>query len=106
MRPDPQAVGWDALARDKDWGRERACFAAPPTNLIARVIAKARYDHATVLLVTPAWGTAPWWSEPIAGSEHAQMKFGANESNLICRNGLNPARWPGKMATVTLLSHP
>ena len=104
MRPDPQAAGWDALSKEKNWGREGICFAAPPTHLIAKVVAKAQYDRASVILVTPAWGTAPWWAALLAGSEHKQMEFEANERNFVRRNGLDPTRWPGRMATATLLS--
>ena len=50
--PDPQAEATDALLQD--WRHLRG-YANPPWNLVGRVLAKAREQEATLVLVAPIW---------------------------------------------------
>uniref|UniRef100_A0A914YL49 Reverse transcriptase domain-containing protein n=1 Tax=Panagrolaimus superbus TaxID=310955 RepID=A0A914YL49_9BILA len=60
FNPDPNAEGTDAFAHNwKDFN----AYAFPPFNLVGRTIQKARADKANLILVTPAWLSAPYWPQ-------------------------------------------
>ena len=58
---DPKAMAQDAFKQD--WSKLGVCWANPPFHLIARVLAKASQDKATLLLVTPVWRSKPWMAK-------------------------------------------
>ena len=57
-RPDPFAVGTDAL--QMPWWSERG-YAFPPFALIGRCLRKIHQEGCSVILVAPVWVTQPWY---------------------------------------------
>ena len=57
-RPDPYAVGTDAL--QVPWTRWRG-YAFPPFALISKVLRKVREERSTILLIAPVWESQPWY---------------------------------------------
>ena len=57
--PDPDAIAYDALIHP--WGKIKG-YAFPPFCLIARCLKKIRLEETTILLITPAWTTQPWYT--------------------------------------------
>ena len=57
-RPDPNAVGTDAL--QLPWDRWVG-YAFPPFCLIGRCLKKVREDKASLVLVAPVWRSQPWY---------------------------------------------
>lgn len=57
-RPDPNAIGTDAL--QLPWDKWKA-YAFPPFCLISRCLRKIREDRASVVLVAPVWQSQPWY---------------------------------------------
>ena len=57
-RPDPDAVGTDAL--QFLWSNWEG-YAFPPFCLIGRCIKKIREDGATLIMVAPVWRSQPWY---------------------------------------------
>jgi len=62
-KEDTGAVGVNAF--DFYWHPKIMFYANPPWTLIERVLEKIIEDKATVVLVTPRWTKAPWWSQII-----------------------------------------
>uniref|UniRef100_A0AC34F4H4 Reverse transcriptase domain-containing protein n=1 Tax=Panagrolaimus sp. ES5 TaxID=591445 RepID=A0AC34F4H4_9BILA len=60
FNPDPNAEGTDAFAHN--W-KDLNAYAFPPFNLVGRTIQKAKADKANLILVTPAWISAPFWPQ-------------------------------------------
>ncbi len=59
-RPDPYSQATDAL--QQKWSH-LSPYAFPPFSLVGRVIAKVRAEKVTMVLITPAWQTQPWYSQ-------------------------------------------
>ena len=57
-RPDPGAVGTDAL--QLTWNKGTA-YAFPPFCLIGRCLKKVREERASLVLVAPIWRSQPWY---------------------------------------------
>jgi hypothetical protein len=57
-RPDPMAMATDTFTLD--WAELRA-YANPPWNLIGRVLAQTRRQHAELVLVVPVWRAQGWY---------------------------------------------
>ena len=58
--PDEEAAAVDALTTP--WNRWKHLYIFPPTNLIAKVIAKmSDYPAETLVLVTPDFPSKPWF---------------------------------------------
>ena len=102
FRPDPFAMGMDALSDDKDWSIETA-YAAPPPHLIPRCLAKIRRDKATVLMIVPHWPEGPWWQTFRNMRISTIFPFPINDSNIIKGFGENPQKL-GKEAVAAVLS--
>lgn len=60
-RPDPLAEGVDAFAQAWRPSRVGLALAFPPPLLARRVIQKAAWEKAQVILVLPAHTSAAWW---------------------------------------------
>ena len=58
-RPDPNAVGTDALLLP--WEKWEG-YAFPPFCLIGRCLKKIREERASLILVAPVWRAQPWYS--------------------------------------------
>ena len=57
-RPDLAAIATDAFTLN--WAELRA-YANPPWNLIGRVLAQTRRQHAELVLVAPVWKAQGWY---------------------------------------------
>ena len=57
-RPDPSAMGTDAL--QTPWIRWKG-YAFPPFALISKVLRKVREEGSTILLIAPVWESQPWY---------------------------------------------
>ena len=57
-RPDPNAIGTDAL--QLQWNKWIA-YAFPPFCLIGRCLRKVREEKASLVLVAPIWRSQPWY---------------------------------------------
>ena len=104
FRPDPQALDFDALSADKDWAKEKG-YAAPPSHLVGKVLAKIRRDGAKVLLVAPLWPHARWWNLPIWQSAMRKWHYviPMNDSTVSAGQGRDPKRWPGAAAIAAVV---
>ena len=90
---------WAPLARNKG-----VCYAHPPYLLIPRVLRRVLDEKITLVLVTPAWPSQPWWPllllaavcEPVLlpDSAHAMLPpgFPANQQ-----------KWPGRWRMIAWL---
>ena len=104
LNPDPEALDFDALSEDKDWGSFSTCYAAPPTRLIPKMLRKIASSGARVIAFLPKWPSAPWWSTILrlaGGSKMLEIKL--SHSTIIKGQGINPLLWPGKTAVAVLL---
>lgn len=57
-RPDPNAIGTDALQIPWD---KYSGYAFPPFCLIGKCLRKAREERASLLLIAPVWRSQPWY---------------------------------------------
>jgi hypothetical protein len=73
LNPAPEAMDFDALSEDKDWGTFTTCYAAPPTRLIPKVLGKIASSGARVIAFLPKWPSAPWWSTIVRLARGSQM---------------------------------
>lgn len=111
FRPDPSALDFDALSRDKNWATERG-YVAPPVNMVTRVLGKAKADRATILLVVPHWPSSMWWPAlappPLGNRVSELLTFPVTtqgpHQTMVQGRGRNPATWPGQQAAAAVLS--
>ena len=104
LNPDPEALDFDALSEDKDWGSFTTCYAAPPTRLIPKMLRKIASSGARVIAFLPKWPSAPWWSTILRLARGSQMlEIKLSHSTIIKGQGINPLLWPGKTAVAVLL---
>jgi hypothetical protein len=99
FRSEAGSSGVDALVQD--WVAERAVWACPPINQVAKVIRKS--EGADVALCVPAWPSAHWWPRLLARAdpEYIVLKPGAVEiSSSAGRLPRGADRW--KMAVFKL----
>ena len=87
----PEAVGTNAFAFS--WSNLRV-YAFPPPVLIGRTIQKAIREDASLILVTPAWPSAPFWPN-LAGKAEGPVLIQRNKVDII----------PGRRHTVDLTTH-
>ena len=52
LNPDPRALDFDALSEEKNWADFSVCYAAPPTKLVPKMLAKIISTRARVLAFT------------------------------------------------------
>ena len=65
-KPDPHSLTTDAMQQEWNQG---ILYAFPPVSLIQRVLCKIAKDKvSTVILITPAWQTQPWYPNLLAMS--------------------------------------
>jgi len=57
-RPDPEAIGTDAL--QLNWTNWRG-YAFPPFCLIGKCLRKVREEKASLILIAPVWRSQPWY---------------------------------------------
>ena len=108
-RPDPGALDFDALSQEKDWSALGVCWAAPPTKLIPKAIAKAERDQATVIFVVPDWPTAPWTHKLLSlarAAGHQTWTVTLSRHTVTPRTGENPLQWHGGRARIAVVAPP
>ena len=59
-KPDPGSQATDAL--QQKWSHLYP-YAFPPFSLVGRVVAKVRVEKVSMILITPAWQTQPWYGQ-------------------------------------------
>ena len=65
-KPDPHSLATYAMQQEWNQG---ILYAFPPFSLIQRVLCKiAKENVSTVILITPAWQTQPWYPNLLAMS--------------------------------------
>ena len=101
FRPDPEAVDFDALSDDKDWGAETA-YIAPPEHLVGKVLAKVQRDKAKVLAVVPKWPKARWWGL-LKSLTTASTMLHMSDETIQVGQGQDPRKWPGRCAVAVIL---
>ena len=97
-RPDPQTEATDALLQG--W-RHLRCYANPPWNLVGRVLAKAREQEATLVLVAPIWPAQTWYPLLLSLLVNVPLRIKPHEDLILeTREGSMPdlvphlAVWP------------
>ena len=104
LNPDPRALDFDALSEEKNWADFSVCYAAPPTKLIPKMLAKIVSTRARVLAFIPRWTTAPWWATVLTlAGDREMMTIPLSPRTVWRGNGINPLLWPGKTAVAVML---
>src|SRR5690606_39796468 len=59
FKPEPECLYEDAFSRPLP--QHLRIYANPPFILLPLLLAKARREKATIVLVAPVWTSQPWW---------------------------------------------